>query len=781
MGKALAARLAAATVALAGTLASPAFAQTESGAAASTETDSDSIIVTATKREEDINSVPMSITAVTGSELTELGVTGPTDLARVVPGFIAANTYFGSPVYYLRGVGFYDTAMAARPAVSMYTDEVPIPFGSMAMGTTLDLARVEVLRGPQGTLFGTNATGGAINFVAAAPTETFTSGVTGSYGTFNDVRLDGYVSGPLTSELLARIAISHRQADDWQRSYTSNATNGATNVTSARVTLDWRPMPELSWRLRVSGTQDSSDTIAPQLIGRVPMSLVQPEFLAYPLAPLNDARAAGFSSSFPTFNSTTGNTTERDSWVWQAALRGDYELTPNITLTSITGYSEASQGHGYEGDGTPLAVTDLFIGGDIQALTQEFRASGDVGDRLSWIVGTNFESTESAERVTFYLPVGRSGNVFAGLGLAPIDIVPQITNQSTDSWAVFGNVDFDLTSTLTAHVGVRYTETETDFNACTLVGGNQFYALGMSASLGVSPAPGLGECATFTEISPGVFQAGLVERSLSENNVSWRLGLDWTPFDGTLLYGSVSRGYKAGSFSNISSVMATQYNPAPQEELTAYEIGVKTEIIPNTLHLNAALFYYDYADKQLLGTVPVPVFIALTALVSVPESHVQGAEFEINLRPFEGFTLNAAATYVESEVDGHPLLATVFGPIVDIGGTEFPNTPNWQANIGGEYRWDLSDRWEAFVNTNVTYRGESMSDFMPDPRLAVDSYTLWDAQIGVETQTGAWRLALWGRNLTDEVYATTIVRRQEALVRTVGMPRTYGVSLSHRY
>jgi len=344
-------------------LAAMAFAMTSASVATAQEPtevarrdDRDRIVVTARKREETADTVPMSITAVSGERLVELGVTDNVSLTRVIPGFVAANTYFGSPVYYLRGVGFYDTAMAARPAVSLYWDETPIPFAVMALGTTLDLERVEVLKGPQGTLFGSNATGGAINFVAAGPTDDFAAGADFSYGRFNETIVGGYVSGPITDTFGGRVAISRRTADEWQQSYTSDATNGAVDITSARVTLDWNPTTPLDLRFTLGGTHDQSDTIAPQLIGKVPMTLTQPEFDNFPLAPLDDARAAGFSSTFPSATTVDGNSLQRDDWVWQASLRADYELSQDVLLTSITSYARAGQGHGYEADGTSFAV-----------------------------------------------------------------------------------------------------------------------------------------------------------------------------------------------------------------------------------------------------------------------------------------------------------------------------------------------------------------------------------------------------------------------------------------
>ncbi|WP_374406253.1 TonB-dependent receptor [Pelagerythrobacter sp.] len=733
------------------------------------------IVVTAQKREQSLADVPVSISAVTGAELSEKGITQIADLQKVVPGLVAAETYMGSPVYYLRGVGFYDTSLAARPSVAMYEDEAPIAFAAMAMGRNFDLERVEVLKGPQGTLFGTNSTGGAINFIAAKPTDTFEGGAGISYGRFNQVVADGFVSGPLTENLSARAAVQYERMDDWQYGYTNDRTNGSRDNLSGRLSLRGE-FENVEANLVFTGTRNKSDMQAPQLVGKdLALSLIQQEFLDYPLAPDN-ARAADFSASFPNGK----NSLQRDDWSWQAIGRIDVEVDPALTLTSLTSYAEASQEHAFDADGTTLALTDLYISGDLRSFSQELRASGEMGDSVSFIFGGNYENSSVSEFDNYLIQDSRNAFIFGSLGLPPTDFVPQIADQDIESYAAFANVDVEILPQVMLHGGVRYTSSTTDFAGCALAAGNLTYATGIATFLGVGPVPA-GECATFTQQPDGSFEPGLVLDSLNENNVAWRAVLDWKPTDSTLLYVSASRGFKSGAFSNISSVFADQYTPVPQEELTAYEVGVKTAFFDNAVRLNAAAFHYDYLNKQLIGTRVVPVFGTLTALVSIPESTVQGAEFDLTIEPIQGLNLRAAATYVDSEVKGDFISNTAFGPLANFNGASFPNTPNWQANGGFQYDFALSGDLDAYFGADATYRGKSNSDFIPDPRLAIDSYFLVDARIGIRSASGKWRAQLWGRNLTNEVYATTVVRRNEALVRTTGMPVTYGVSFGYDF
>ncbi len=228
------------------------------------------IVVTANKRQESANSVPMSITAASGEVLERQGIKQPRDLVKITPSFTYTDSYVGSPIYTLRGVGFSDISLGGRPTVSIYVDEAPLPFTIETRGASLDLERVEVLKGPQGTLFGQNATGGAINYVAAKPTKTFEAGAHASYGNFNAFEVGGFIRGPITDTLRFRLAAEHTGNDGWQKSYTTGRTNGVGDFTNARLLLEWTPTDRLRVQLNVNGNADRGDVQAAQLIQTFP-------------------------------------------------------------------------------------------------------------------------------------------------------------------------------------------------------------------------------------------------------------------------------------------------------------------------------------------------------------------------------------------------------------------------------------------------------------------------------------------------------------------------------
>jgi iron complex outermembrane receptor protein len=738
------------------------------------------IVVTAEKRSESASDVPMSITALTGTELAQQGVVSTEDLARVVPGFSTVTSYYGSPVYYLRGVGYYDTSVAARPAVTIYADEAPIPYSVMAMGTMLDLERVEVLKGPQGTLFGSNSTGGAINFVAAKPTDTFETGADLSYGRFNDTIFSGFASGPLVGSLDGRIAISHEGAGDWQRNYVTGASIGAKDITSGRAALEWKPADRFRALLTLSGTYDGSDVQVGQLSGKnsaIPGQ--QPAFVAFPLAPA-EAQATAFGNSYPNGAQLKKNNKEE-----QATLRLDLQATEDITVTSLASFATNTQSYAQNAGATTLQVNALDRTGDVRSFSEELRASGIFDEsRGHWIFGGNIEHDKTFEDTIFGIADQSAGNVFDFLGLPPINEVPTILSTKYTASAVFGNLDFDALDTLTTHLGARYTDTRTSYSACTQNAGNHSYFEGIVTLLNLTgssiPPIGAGECAVFAPAPGGGYEPTIAAGSQDETSVSWRAGMDWKPITGTMLYANASRGFKAAATSNIAAVFISQYQAVPQEELTSYEAGVKTSAIPLT-HLDLAVFYYDYKDKQLQGTEDVPIFGPLQQLVSIPKSNIKGVDFDVTTKPIPAVTLGVQGTYLKSDVEGSFVGTTALGGTANFGGDPFPNTPKWQMAASAEYSWGIGGNLSLYTSTWVTYRSGTYGDFVSEPLLRIPSYPLVDAYAGIRSDDRKWSAQLWGHNLTDRYYWTTQVANVEGIVRYAGLPATYGFSVAYRY
>ena len=795
-------------------LASPFLNAAEGNRASGTTIEE--IVVTAQKREESINDVGMSIQATTGEQLQDLGITDAFDLYKVVAGFSSNVNYAGTAIYTIRGVGFQENSLATSPTVSVYLDEAPLQFSPMTRGASLDVQRVEALKGPQGTLFGQNATGGAVNFIANKPTSEFEAGVTVSYGQFDAIDIDGYVSGPLNDAWSYRLAMRSQTSGDWQESYINDDEAGAKDEFTYRASLAYDNNERTRLLLTLSGFTNNSDTLRPQLAGKIsqnPINGLVPEFLATPLAP-KKAEAAAWG---PCANNNGGTPAvpnqrnysrgcdplESDDEFISAQVRVDYDLTDDIVLTSLTSYNHYEQnGSGMDGDGTILQIYEQTHTGDLETLFQEFRLSGSF-ERGTWVAGVNYEDMETQD--DFIQSYGNSSvvPVFGFIDYGPNN---PSSGQDVKTWAIFANVEYNLTEALILQAGVRYTDQERDFNGCTNDGGDGTWAftsfliqpfLGSTDPLLVEP----GECST---TGPGPdFNPNPTghELSLNEDNTSWRIGLNWAASDSMLVYGNISKAYKNGQFPTLPGSAISQLQPVVQEELLAYEIGAKSTLANGSLQLNASAFYYDYEDKQLLGALEDPIFGSLPALVNVPESHVQGFELVATWLPVAGLTISPSMSFADTEVDGtfrnfDAFFGGTNSGTKDFSGQDFPQAPELQANLAIAYHWEVMDGWTAFVGTNVNYQEETSSFFVDecqesgvtctrrdageisgDTTLPVPERTLVDVRAGIENNN--WKIWFWGRNVTDEYYWTRYSKVNDSIIKLTAMPRTYGITASY--
>jgi outer membrane receptor protein involved in Fe transport len=735
----------------------------------------DEVIVTAEKRSESINNVPMTISAISGDSLAAHGVTDPSQLGTLVPGLTFTKTGYMTPVYTIRGVGFQDNTLSAAGSVAVYVDEVPLPFSIETTGVGLDLARVEVLKGPQGTLYGENSTGGAINYIAARPTDHFEAGIDASYGRFDTVNLEGFVSGPLSDTVRARFAVSSHESGPWQQSFSRSDSLGVSNVLTGRLLVDWTPTDKLTVSVNLNATQDRSDAQAPQEYGLLPATPANgfnpPSIANFPVAPRND-RAADWDPGV----SLRGNNT-----TYQGTVRLDYAISPDLKFTSISAYTHFNKDQPVDTDGTPFQLFSGVFTGSAGTYYQELRLSGDYHDRLSWIVGANYQSDRTFDQLYLHY-CQSSGRIVLGL---PVCSGYNQDHQNIETKAVYGHADFKLTDTLTLQGGVRYTDTDRHFTGCTEDSGDGAQAAVFAV---VGPiyrgGPGYikalpGQCVT---IDTKTLQSGLITADLDESNTAWRGGLNWKPTPDALLYATVAKGYKAGSFPTLSATLSINFKPVQQESVLDYEAGFKLTLLDHTLQLDGAAFYYDYTNKQIKGKTIDPIYGALAGLVNVPKSTIKGLEFSAIWRPITGLTISPGATLSDSRIDGAFSNYDLLGHLGSFGGEALPYAPKWTGNIDANYEWPIkSGDLTAFVGANLSFQSETNGSFGDLPVFDIKAYQLLDLRAGVATPDGKWRFSAWGRNVTDTFYWTSANHLTDTLVRFTGMPATYGVSVNYRF
>jgi iron complex outermembrane recepter protein len=778
-----------ATTIMAGGLAGPAYAQQVDpqgvGASAAPETAQGSrefadIIVTAQKRSERLLDVPLSVTAVSGDQLAKQGVTSPADLEKIVPGFTFQSSQYGTPVYQIRGIGFFDNQVAVSPTVAIYTDQAPIPYSRMAAGASLDLERVEVLKGPQGTLFGQNSTGGAINYIAAKPTSDFATGLDATYGRFNEVILGGFVSGPLSDTLGIRIAARYEGRDGWQRSITRDDSTGKRNFLVGRILFDWHPSDRLKIGLNINGWRDRSDLQTgqaraflpanPQVLATPGPIAVQRGFIAYPYPTGSTSNRLGDWDAGLDLG-------RRDSF-YQIAGRIDYSVTDDLNLVTISSYSHAKSYNPFDTDATNVVGSQAVQFGRIDSFSQEVRLEGAAGDKLKWIVGGNYQHDKTHDYIEppiFNVSISEFGGIhFVG----PY----QLNDQRIRDIAGFGSLEYKITDTLSIQGSARYTDESRKFSGCGVdPGTSEGIRIPLNLYLGYSVAPG--QCVT--KLPDGT--SGLYQTDFKQHNTSWRGSINWKVRPDVLLYANITKGYKSGSFGTLPAFNYTQYIPVSQESVVAYEAGFKASVVDRRVDVTGAAFYYDYTDKQIQGFVIDSIFGFLPSLINIPKSRLTGAEFNVTARPFSGLRLSAGASYVNSKVKGSIFATSPFGANVDIQGEAFPSTPKWQLQGDAEYNFDLNSNLSAYVGAGGSYRSQTQAAFGSKTGPAgtqdyfdIKGYALLDLRAGLDFGE-KYRVQVFGKNVTGTRYWNTVAKLTDTIVRLTGLPTTYGISFSLRY
>jgi iron complex outermembrane receptor protein len=735
------------------------------------------IIVTAEKRSQSINKVGLTISAFSGSALETQGVKSVADLAQLVPGLTYTNSFTDQPVYTLRGVGFYETSLQTYPAVSVYVDQVPLPFPALTTIIGGDLERVEVLKGPQGILFGQNSTGGAINYIVQKPTDDFRGGFDVGAGSYRDLTADGFISGPLSSTVKARLSFDVDNAEGWQHPYfrPQPGTNGAVAKYDARLLVDWTPSDKLKFELNMNGWVDQSQPIAPQKIetklGREGSVVNGPFLLAYPNAPA-DPHAADWSvNNPPSANNRFG----------QISLRGDYNVRSSITLTSISSYDDYSRNSRAEYAGVYTEDLELLdLAGTIKSVTQELRLANSGENSTRWLIGTNYEHS----KVYDYNVLGYSGGPTGEL--SHVSHNPFFSDQIMKNYAGFANIDYDIVREVTVKAGARYTESDRSTTSCSLGGGGGgvdalFDSLNAAFHPGVNVPPlQENDCFSYDPLTLFPVREGY-KASLNEHNVSWRGGIDFNPTSNVLIYALVAKGYKAGSFPTISASTTFQYLPVKQESVQDSEAGFKVGLLDRTLQINGAIFNNNYADKQIRSQVIQPIFGPLNNLVNIPKSRINGADVDVTWQPIAGLRLTAGGTFL---LDAKILNFTGFnGDVVfaNYAGARLPYSPKLSMTGTADYSWNLSVDYVASLGITWSHRSTSNATFGGRAIYDINPYDLLDVHAGIGTADGKYHLRVWGKNITDKYYWNNAILGSDTIVRYAEMPATFGVTFSVRF
>ncbi len=705
------------------------------------------IIVTAQKREQNVQDVPVSITALSGETLSQIGIQESEQLGEFLPGLeISTSSGEGSQlILFLRGAGLNDFNTNNSGPVAIYSDEVYVSSPALTAFQFFDTDRVEVLKGPQGTLYGRNTTGGAVKFITAKPTADLTAKASASYASFETTRLEAAVSGPITDSIRARVAVSKSDSDGYVTNLVDGGSENGVDTFSWRGTIDVDVSDNFTLRANIHGNDVSSPAFKFNHLGSLP----------------GGVDALGYSGPTDPFEGEYNRDGNVDLSSIGGYLEANLELGA-ITITSVTAYDEIDRTLPEETDASPLDLLFVNYGVESETFTQELRISGE-SDRFQWLLGGFYLTEDLAQNQT--VDIFRELRAFTGgapdptgaITGAPILFARSLNEQKLETFAIFGQASYEVLPDLTLTGGLRYTEETKTFSALGQLEDPDFFP---------GPIP--------------VYQStGLRNK---DDAISWRVALDYQATPDVLVYGSVAKGFKSGGFNggflSLDPVeSAVQLQPYEPEFLTAYEVGLKSDWLDGALRVNASIFYNDFSDLQVFTLVNTNA-LPLQVLDNAGGADVFGIEVDTTIFPTDGLLLNISAAYLDSELSQ---LTNSAGTSFD--GNRIANTPEFSVSALARYDFDITDNVGAFVQGSVAMKSDIFFSTENNPIVSQDGYALVNARAGVSFGQGKYRLSVFGSNLTDEEYLTNVTDLTDFgfYGRYFGQPRQVGVELAVEY
>ncbi len=757
------------------------------------------IVVTAERRSERLQDVPIAVTALSGAELEARGVRQAADIVNSVPNMML-NLPYGpeaQPTFTLRGVTTQDFSQNQSSPIAMYVDEVYKPVGAVQALQTFDLDRVEVLRGPQGTLYGKNATGGAVNFYSRNPSLSEYEGyATVGAGNYSDFSTRAAVGGPIVDDVLGwRAAVYYEKRDGWVRSVAPDYIPGmpaveplnGVDALAARLSLLAKATDQFSVSLKLAVTRS----------GGTPYG-------AHALA--NDPNVTGFSGNIGWFDNGAKYAVHKDIRNDSAALKIDWQLLPHATLTSVTGFDYGRWYEKSDDGGLPITARlddpNTYFS-SVNAFSQEIRiASHDTG-AFGWLGGLYYGRESTHATVQFHFYDGYDLGYWAPsvpANLPPLYGFDEFNNfdQLKDSRAVFANITYSVTPTVTLRGGVRYTKDKVTIN--------NFYALeGGLAGGSVGTSPDIDAATWWTQtigdLPPGQtaprtdFQQGLAPQALGlhpefgkdTSNVSGKIGADWKPSDTVLAYLSFSEGYRGVAFNGQAYNDQTELTFADPEKLYSYELGLKTEFAERRGVFNAALFHYDYRNQQFLDAFALPGGLGTGfRTVNAPKSRVDGAEFELRGKPTPDLEIGSTLGLMHSK---YVELTLHQATRVCCAGNQLIQAPDY--NLGIDFSWRAVHfaGGDLRLMGDAHFYGKQYFDAFNTERDAQDAYGIANARLAFEsTGKRGFVVGAWIKNLTNRQYLAYALNQKDADTGAlgfdyalVGEPRTYGADVTYRF
>jgi iron complex outermembrane receptor protein len=740
----------------------PAFAQSDASGGTAAEPGIGEIIVTAQKRNQSAQDVGITMSVVSGEALDDMNVTSINEIAALVPN-VQANYNANQVVFNVRGVGTNEFSGNLDSPVAVNLDEIYLSKTFMAGLLLYDIDRVEALKGPQGTLFGRNATGGAINFFTRRPAQETGFGLKLGYDNYETLRAEGYVTGALTDTLSARL--SGMVVDQDQGFYRNLARgdrdDGRERKYALRGQLLWDSGPT-TVLAQVNYGRDRSRLAPYEGLGVfTPASLVAgapvfcPEYLAGTVRGDTANCVRGTDGLNPgdddPFTSTNNLRHRVRNEVIGGTLRIEHDLG-GATLTSLTAYQKFTRKQAEDSDGSPASTIDILYRNKVQQFSQELRLSPSGKQAYNYVLGLYYgrDSFKNED----YLLVGGG----AGPGLySPF-------TQKVNAFAAFLHNDVEVSDTLHIIAGVRYSLEKRSLSGGTLIG------------------TGLDNGRPTTILATGS-DAALIPGGdgRSDSDVTFKTGVEWKPrrgygaMDDLLLYGHISTGFRSGSYNAEFASAQSALTVLSPENITAYEAGFKSTLFGRSLLLNGAIFHYSFKDGFInvdSAGSPVPVTINAANISTT------GAEVELRWRPARGLNLGMSGGWLDSKINSD---ISVGG--VSLKGNRPVNAPKWTFNADIGYTADVGNGLSIGFGADANYRSSQFLESTNSPASRNDAYWVVNGQIKFGRSDDRWSIAAWVKNLANVSYRTYVndLPAFGWVLNAYAPPRTFGVTAAFKY
>ncbi|MBU0538984.1 MAG: TonB-dependent receptor [Gammaproteobacteria bacterium] len=779
------------------------------------------VLVTAQKRSESAQDIPIAVTGVTADMLDKLGFENANDVSAQVPNMQVSGPYGDvQPIFSIRGVSMSDYSSNQASPIGVYVDEAYLGPVYSHGANFFDIERLEVLRGPQGTLYGKNTTGGAINIITRTPNfdGENSSYVKGGFGSYNATSLEAGTEGELIPGVLAaRIAGSLKRDDGYVEVVGQDANAAQTDFQGARLSLNWIINDKLDAVLKITTSGNDSLSTPPRNEARTDLRGTGLEgdsngYIDY----------TGYSrgSRNLDFHETESNAigaliTNTDL----AVLTMNYNAD-NYTLTSVSSYMDADYYQMADTDGSPNGLLEIKWSSDSVSFSQDLRFTSNFDGMFNIIAGAYYGSEDLYMQNIYdifdQIPdvrvgVAKPDNIPIFPYLIDFGMIDQRLETKKTSAAIYTQMRFDFSSDFGMDVGLRYTRDESKLSYLNISRlSNSGLPLGsyvpgnttgvdnawITLPLTVFDLQNLisDPTALLNYANAGYTHGAYTldsapELSAPEQEFTGKIGLDYRFNDDFMVYGSVSRGYRAGSYNG-----GVYYQPRPLETayaspefINAYEVGFKADMAEDSVRLNAAAFLYDYTNQQFINVVGISNF-----LENAGGSQIMGAEAELWARLTERLTLQAAVGILETEYTDLSLANTETianqDDRVDLSGNELISAPKLNVSFSADYDILITDYGYLSVNANANFQDDQWFSAYNDQygyeNIRQDAYWLYNGRLSWYANDGSYSISIWGKNLLEEEYDSYAINLQAGFgfdQYLAGQPRTYGAEIQFKF